>query len=358
MTLPCLPRLPRSRRSQGRWRVMTLLLVACSVVAACGTQDGSDTSSPSTAPQGDFPVTIDHKYGQTEITQVPERVVTVGLSDHDYVLALGVKPVGVAEWYGEYPSATWPWAQDELGDAKPEVVGDSAELNYEQIAALGPDVIIGLYSGLTEEQYETLSRIAPTVAQDGRFVDYGMPWEEMILTMGRIFGQEDRAKELISQIKTRLDEAAEQHPEFAGTSAVVVYPGTDGKYGIYSPQDPRSRFLTALGFTIPPEIAELTGDSFYAEVSPEQIRLLDRDVLVWYAGGGLGPNLRTDLANNQLYQELGVTKRGGDLVMDDLPGDALAWSTVLSLPFAIDRLVPQLAAVADGDPATQPTPTS
>ncbi|MGH3941430.1 MAG: hypothetical protein ACRDTG_22920 [Pseudonocardiaceae bacterium] len=116
--------------------------------------------------------------------------------------------------------------------------------------------------------------------------------------------------------------------------------------------------MTALGFTFPNQIAELTGDQFSAEISPEQIRLLDHDVLVWFAGGGLGPNLRTDLANNQLYRELGVTKRGGDLIMDELPGDALPWSSVLSLPFAIDRLVPQLAAVADGDPATQPTPTS
>ncbi|MGH3941431.1 MAG: hypothetical protein ACRDTG_22925 [Pseudonocardiaceae bacterium] len=80
------------------------------------------------------------------------------MSDHDYILALGVKPVGVAEWYGEYPSATWPWAQD------------------------------------------------------GRFVDYGMPWEVMRLTIGRILGQEEQAMELVSQVKTRLDEAAEQHP--------------------------------------------------------------------------------------------------------------------------------------------------
>jgi iron complex transport system substrate-binding protein len=32
--------------------------------------------------------------------------------------------------------------------------------------------------------------------------------------------------------------------------------------------------------------------------------------------------------------------------------DALNFSTVLSLPFAIDGLAPQLAAAVDGDPAT------
>src|SRR5262245_31240141 len=37
-----------------------------------------------------FPVTIEHKYGSTEITQRPERIVTVGLTDHDALLALRI----------------------------------------------------------------------------------------------------------------------------------------------------------------------------------------------------------------------------------------------------------------------------
>ena len=42
------------------------------------------------------------------------------------------------------------------------------------------------------------------------------------------------------------------------------------------------------------------------------------------------------------------------LVDPELSG-ALTFSTVLSIPFAIDGLVPQIAAAVDGDPATTPT---
>lgn len=91
----------------------------------------------------DFPVTVAHKYGTARVASPPKRVVTVGYNEQDFVLALGVEPVGVREWFGDQPNATWPWAQDELGDANPEVL-PTAELNFEQIAALWPDLIFGI----------------------------------------------------------------------------------------------------------------------------------------------------------------------------------------------------------------------
>ncbi|GFJ83111.1 hypothetical protein Phou_072910 [Phytohabitans houttuyneae] len=39
-------------------------------------------------------MTVAHRYGSTEIKSGPARVVTLGLSDQDAALALGVKPVG------------------------------------------------------------------------------------------------------------------------------------------------------------------------------------------------------------------------------------------------------------------------
>src|SRR5687768_11793811 len=140
-----------------RGRVAAAVLVLALVAGACG--GGGDSSSEETTSEpggggsaaeqeggGGFPVTIEHAFGETTIEERPERVVTVGLTDHDAVLALGVVPVGVTDWFGEQPHATWPWAQDELGDAEPEIVGDAATLNYESIAALEPDVILALYA--------------------------------------------------------------------------------------------------------------------------------------------------------------------------------------------------------------------
>src|SRR5215218_2340246 len=129
---------------------------------------GATSAAPSESTSGDddqvaaFPVTIEHKYGSSTIDAQPTRVVTGGFSDQDALLALGVIPVGIRDWYGDQPNAVWPWATAALGAAEPEVLS-SSELNYEQIRALDPDLIVGLTSGMTEEEYGTLSQIAPTI---------------------------------------------------------------------------------------------------------------------------------------------------------------------------------------------------
>ena len=66
---------------------------------------------------------------------IPERVISVGYNEQDAILALGVIPVGIRDWYGDQPYAVWPWAQDELGDAKPEVLSGTG-INFEQVASL------------------------------------------------------------------------------------------------------------------------------------------------------------------------------------------------------------------------------
>lgn len=249
--------------------------------AGCGGSGGGEGASGEKR-------TIEHKYGSTEISGTPRRVVTVGFSDQDPILALGVKPIAVTDWYGDYPHAVWPWAQDELGDARPKVLNrgkftGATEPNFEAIAALEPDLVIGMYSGLSEQQYETLSEIAPTVPQSGKYPDWGMPWQEMTRMADRALGKRERAAELIVGIEGRFEEARQQHPEFEGKSAVVAERFETGFF-VRAPQDPRSQFLTSLGFEITEDIAELTGDKDGAHVSEERLDLLDRDVLVWNAG--------------------------------------------------------------------------
>jgi len=294
--------------------------------------------------------TIEHKYGTTEISGTPERVVTVGLTDQDSVLALGITPVGTTEWYGEYPGAIFPWAQDELGDAQPPEIVGSGEPNFEKIAVLEPDLILGLYSGLSEQQYETLSRIAPTVAQPKEYVDYGVPWQEQTRVIGRALGRAEWAEELVAEVEGRFAEMREEHPEFEGATGIVAT-FEPGYYYVYDPPDSRNRFLSSLGFEIPEEIAELFDDSG-VEISREQLSLLDQDVLVWLVNS---LEEGEELEDDPIYRQLDVAREGRDVFLaSETPlYDAFNFSTVLSLPFALDKLVPMLAAAIDGDPETE-----
>lgn len=304
-------------------------------------------SNESEESPGESARTIEHKYGSTQITGTPERVVTVGLTEQDPVLALGLRPVGLLDWYGDHPHGVWPWAQEALGDAEPEVL-TQGEFNFEQIAALEPELITGVSSGMSEEDFERLSSIAPTVAQSGEYQDYGTPWEEQTRTIGRALGREDEAEDLITQLEADFAAVREQFPQFAGTAGVVAAAASDGgsylAY-VYSPEDVRSRFLTALGFEIPDEIAQLAGDMFSAELSREQLAALEHDAVVWVSlsEGGLG-----EVQDDPLYQQLDVARDGRDVFLEDeeLNG-ALSFSTVLSLEFALETLPPLLADAVD-----------
>jgi iron complex transport system substrate-binding protein len=313
-------------------------LLAVLALAGCGDDEPRSDASGQTP-------TVRHEFGVTELPGPPERVVTVGFNDQDFVLALGVKPVAVREWFGERPRATWPWAEDELGDAQPEVL-PAAELNFEQIAALRPDLILGVYAGLTREDYEKLSRIAPTVPDTGEHVDYGTPWQDQLEITGQALGREERAEALRADIEARFAEAREEHPEFVDATALFAYREASGSFGAYSSADPRGRFLRSLGFRAPERIDEMAGDQFFAGVSGEQLRLIDEDVLVMIDLAEVAA-ARGELLRDALYRRLDVVRDDRDVYPAVEPAAALSFSSPLSLPLAIDAIVPQLAQAVE-----------
>ncbi len=324
-------------------RAAALLLVLS--LAACGDDESGSQPAATGSSSSAFPVTVEHKFGSTEIAAEPKRVVTVGYTDQDAVLAFGVVPVGVGDFLGGYKWRERPWAQDALGGAEPEVVSGQ-QINFEAVAAQRPDLIIAINAGLKQGDYDRLSKIAPTVGQSGDYIDFGMPWEEQTLLVGRALGQEERAREIVADVEAKFEQVREQHPEFAGKTAILAYGGPDG-YGAYATGDTRSRFLTDLGFELPQRIDDLAGDSFFTEFSQEQFRLIDQDLVVMY-----GPE--DDILGNPVVQRLDAVDEERMVFLDltDQFAGALGFASALSLDYLLDAEVETLAAAVDGDPAT------
>jgi iron complex transport system substrate-binding protein len=338
----------RGRRTRRLLPPTVLALVAALVLGACGNSDGGDdedsTGGGQVAAEGAFPVTVEHKYGKTEIKTQPERVVTLGLSDQDAVLALGVKPVGAVDWFGERPFGKWPWAQPLWGDTKPEIVGERDEYNFEKIAALKPDLIIAQYSGMKKEQYETLSRLAPVVAQPLKYDDYAAPWQEMTRAIGRAMGQQARADELIAGVDKRFEQIRKEHPEFAGKTVAVVDPYEPGQYAVFAPYDPKVVFMTLMGFRVPDAITKAAGKEYAAEISSERLDLVDVDRLVFLTSDAAAEKR---IKADKVYSRLAVARENRTLFVpyENPPiGGALSFSTVLSIPYALDQMLPRLTA--------------
>jgi iron complex transport system substrate-binding protein len=336
---------------RGRQLASALLALLLLTLTACsgGSTSSEDAGPPAVRPEPDaLPVTIEHRYGSTTITEPPKRVVSVGYTDHDALLALGVKPIATTRWFGDHPGAIGPWARDALGDASdPTVLKDTNGVQFEKIASLEPDLIVGLYSDLTRSEYDTLSRIAPTLAPPAGLPDFGMPWRDVTTTIGKAVGKPAEARRLVADVDRKLERIREEHPEFAGATAVVaaLWEG----YFLYGPDDPRTRLLADLGFELPSDLDSLVGDRYGASVSAENADVLDNDVVVW-----LTDDKGAELRRDPLYQTLRVAKEKREVIVDnnDDFGSAFSQVSVLSVPYVLDRLVPKLAAAVDGDPST------
>ncbi|MGI5350392.1 iron-siderophore ABC transporter substrate-binding protein [Streptomyces sp. CA-250714] len=348
------PLLPRARHAAAA----TCLALLLAATTACGSgsddEGGEGGTSASSAEKGAFPVTIKHKFGSTTIKSEPKRVVTVGLSDQDAALALGKVPVGTTEWLGGYKGAIGPWAKDKVGSAEtPTVLKDTGTgPQVEKIAKLRPDVILALYAGLTKEQYRTLSKIAPVVAQPSGIPDYGIPWQEQTETIGKALGRPTKAKKLVAAAEKRIAEAASEHPEFKGATAVMATP-YQGLF-VFGPQDNRTRLLSDLGFVPPKGLAKAIGkDKFGAKISKERTDLLDNDATVWFMTSPEKDAAK--LHKDKLYGGLKVVKEGREINLKEKSdyAHAVTFVSVLSLPYTLERLVPQLADAVDGKPSTK-----
>ncbi|MFF3935178.1 iron-siderophore ABC transporter substrate-binding protein [Streptomyces phaeofaciens] len=350
--------MPRFRRASRTAAALASALVILATAAACGGDDSDSGSSnagseASSSGKSAFPVTLTHKFGSTTIKSEPKRIVTVGLTDQDSVLALGTVPVGTTEWLGGYKGAVGPWASDKLGGADaPTVLKDTGTgPQVEKIAALRPDLILSVYGGLTKEQYESLSKFAPVVAQPKEYNDYGVPWQEQTATIGKALGKSAEAAAAVEETEAKIDAAVAEHPEFKGKSALMATP-YEGIF-VFGSQDPRSRLLTDLGFSLPADLDKVIGDQFGANISKERTDLLDRDAIVWMVGDVTKDAAK--LHKDATYKDLKVVSEGREVYVHETSdyGSAVSFGTVLSLRYEIERLVPQLAAAVDGEPATK-----
>lgn len=292
-----------------------------------------------------FPLTIEHKFGSSTIPAKPERVVSLDYNGADNLLALGVQPVAIRYWYGDYPRAVWPWA-DAVMTQTPQIL--RGDLNFEQITSTNPDVIIALWSGITVEDYERLSLIAPVVAVPSGVGDYALSWEDQALIAGRAVGREAEAQRQVGILQERLANVAQANPDWDGRTAVVAT-AWNGELGAYTSADVRPQLLSGLGFITPEAVdGRIDNNSFHVSFSMEDINVLDADVLLWVSTSDDFSEL--DAVPSRRF--LAAHREGREVLIGNLLSSAFSHASLLSLPYAIDRLVPALEAALDGNPNT------
>ncbi|UXS04722.1 iron-siderophore ABC transporter substrate-binding protein [Agrobacterium tumefaciens] len=316
-------------------RALCLLIICCAYLAV------APLSSEAAEPQT-FPVVVDHRLAKTLIPVEAKRIITLGWSGEDVVLALGKTPIAMTR-YGAFPNGVFPWVEEKLTGEAPALL--SGDFDYEKIAALKPDLIVGVYSGIDEVAYKRLSSIAPTVVY--RSGPWSADWREQTTIIGEALGKSEEAASLIEGTNEHLRDLGNAHPELRDKTFTfgTFFPGGNGIV-VYLPRDPRIAALMELGMQTSKGVTGLSKskpEETSVTVPIEDIASIDADILImWY-----GPGARAAAEAQPMFNTLDAVKRGSYVALED-PVDV--WSTsalsVLSIPYGFPRFVPRLAEAA------------
>jgi iron complex transport system substrate-binding protein len=308
-----------------------LLVVAAP--AACSSQKAQPSSTG-----GGGPLTLTHAFGETTIAEPPKRVVSAGFTGGDDLLALGIVPVAVTNWFGDQPFGVWPWAQPKLGAAKPVVLNLDNGIEVQKIAGLKPDLIVATDAGLDQDTYQKLAAIAPTLAQsDGDA--YFEPWKDQAKAIGQAVYQSGQIASLISAVDKGFTAVADTHPEFKNKRVVLLQAKLHDD-NVVATTGWRTEFLTQMGLTISESIAGLAVDQERAFIPRDKIKsvLGAADLLIWTTESDKD---QADLLANPDVAEL----RSRSVFTTKDQAGAIAYASPLSYPLVADQLPPQIANV-------------
>jgi len=303
----------------------------------------SGCSSPKSAP-GSSPgsVTITHLFGQTVIKEPPKRVVSAGYTEQDDLLAVGVVPIAVTNWFGDQPFAVWPWAQPKLGAAQPVVLNLDNGIPVDQIAGLKPDLIVAINAGVDADTYQKMSAIAPTLAQsDGDA--FFEPWKEQATAISQAVFQADQMKSLIDAIDKQFTAVAQKNPQWQAKKALLMQGTLFQGTVVATTAGWRTDFLNQMGLVIADSIKPFATDH-RAVIPRDQIKVVlnSADVVIWTTESP--DDQKALLADPEVAASQATAQNRHIFTTKDQAG-AIAFSSPLSYPLVADQLPPQISKI-------------
>jgi iron complex transport system substrate-binding protein len=298
-----------------------------------------------------FPVTIEHAFGSTTIAHEPQRIVTLGWSGEDAVIALGKIPIAMTG-YPYWPDGIADWNKNRMGSENPVLLRHA--IDYEQIALLRPDLILAVFSGLDAIAYKRLSRIAPVVSwMKG---PWSSNWQEQTQVTGRALGRTTESSKVIRSVENLVGDFKNTFSEIRGKTFALIshFPQQNG-CDVYLPGDTRFEMFRTLGLRPSPGIARIGNakGGFYSQsISLEQLDILDCDILIAWFAEGIEAACKSQPILNTI-----LSIQRGTCVSLEKPETiwAVLTPTVLSIPFGypeivrdISRAATRLAALTEG----------
>ncbi|WP_285731368.1 iron-siderophore ABC transporter substrate-binding protein [Nocardiopsis sp. ATB16-24] len=325
------------------------LLLALGLTSCGGTEEAATGGGGGDGGGEGFPVSIDSALGTAEIPAQPERVVTLGQGSAETSIALGTVPVGIESYeWGSDDTGYLPWIHEAVTDAGEELPTQFAgadDIDFETVIELEPDVILAPWSGITQEQYDILSDIAPTVAYPD--LPWSTDWDQQIEIIAQALGRPEEGQELITEIEGRFEQARADNERFADLTFSYIYTDGPGTLGVFLPDEQRVAMVRGLGLTVDPVVETLpeTEGTDSAVIGLENAdKLSDSDLIFTFYTDA---ETRAEIESQELYASIPAIESGAVVAAEDTSFvTASSIINPLTVPWVIDRYVPLIEEAA------------
>ena len=306
---------------------LALSMIAAISLSGCDKKPAADANQG--AQKLATPIVVKHELGTTSIAYHPQRAAVLDMNEADFLDQLSIPIAGMPKDYVPH------FLQKYKDDQKVQDLGAIVQPNMERIYTLKPDII--LMTPLQANQYQALSKIAPTVHYDINFNNSQQHHIEAIkahlITLGQIFNQQQLATQKVDALDAKVAEVRKITANRPEKALVVLH--NNGAFSNFGVQSRYGFVFNA--FEVKPASTVVDTSLHGQPISSEFIKQADPDILYIVDRTAVmehRPTIDAERMSNPLLRQTKAWKNGKVVFVD-----ADAWYITAASPTSMHILI-------------------
>jgi len=306
---------------------LALTLIAAISLSGCDKKPAADANQG--AQKLATPIVVKHELGTTSIAYHPQRAAVLDMNEADFLDQLSIPIAGMPKDYVPH------FLQKYKDDQQVQDLGAIVQPNMERIYTLKPDII--LMTPLQANQYQALSKIAPTVHYDINFNNSQQHHIEAIkahlITLGQIFNQQQLATQKVDALDAKLAEVRKITANRPEKALVVLH--NNGAFSNFGVQSRYGFVFNAFGVKPASTVVDTSlhgqpiSSEFIKQADPDILYIVDRTAVMEHR-----PTIDAERMSNPLLRQTKAWKNGKVVFVD-----ADAWYITAASPTSMHILI-------------------
>lgn len=306
---------------------LALSMIAAISLSGCDKKPAADANQG--AQKLATPIVVKHELGTTSIAYHPQRAAVLDMNEADFLDQLSIPIAGMPKDYVPH------FLQKYKDDQKVQDLGAIVQPNMERIYTLKPDII--LMTPLQANQYQVLSKIAPTVHYDINFNNSQQHHIEAIkahlITLGQIFNQQQLATQKVDALDAKVAEVRKTTANRPEKALVVLH--NNGAFSNFGVQSRYGFVFNAFGVKPASTVVDTSlhgqpiSSEFIKQADPDILYIVDRTAVMEHR-----PTIDAERMSNPLLRQTKAWKNGKVVFVD-----ADAWYITAASPTSMHILI-------------------